>query len=485
MLFEIGGYYPPEGHDKRIQRYKDNKKLVQGFHYDVFESVNQRLSKTQKDLIYISANLPGVIAKKSADFLFGETPSFSSGAENSNEQKAVERLIEENDLHITNYESALGNAYRGDSFYKIKWAQNWRGALPDSVDPFQVIIEAQNASYVFPETYPGNDNLITAYHIAVPNQVGTGDSDWVLNVESHYPGRIVNRAYRMTALGFTENTAALWKIDEEILGNYSEQETGVPYPLIVHIPNFSYDDSWEGQDDLSEHNALFDELNNRLSQIAIILDKHADPAVAVPMGVMQSDEQGNPYFNVGREKVFEIQDKNDIIPEYITWDGQLQSAFEELKQVIDLILTAAELPAVALGKDNSGTSGASGLSIKWRMNSLLAKINRKRQYYDKGLRNILYIAQLLEHAQSDIKPDYSPTVPKITFKDGLPDDDLEQANLMSIRTGGKPTISQRSAIKVLDNLTDEQVDAEMKRIQDEETLATPSIFSQNSGNGGN
>jgi hypothetical protein len=485
-LFQIGEYYPPLAHEKRIKRYRDNKKLVQGFHYDVFERVHNRLSKTQRDLIYVSANLPGVIAKKSADFLFGETPSITAGKENSPEQQAIERIIEENDLHITNYEAALGNSYRGDTFYKIKWAQTWRGALPESLDPFRVIIEAQNAAYVFPETLPGNSKQIIAYHIAVPVPVGDEKSlEWILKVESHYPGKIVNREFRMQAIQTNiDNEVVLWKIYAEIAPAFKVTETGVPFPLVVHVPNFALDDSWEGIDDLTEHLALFDEINNRLSQIAVILDKHADPAIAVPSGVIEMDENGNAVFRVGAMKVFEVQDKNDVIPEYITWDGQLEAAFKELERLVDLLLTAAELPAVALGKDNAGTSGASGLSIKWRMNSLLAKINRKRQYYDKGLRNVLYIAQLLEHAQAEKKPDYTPTWPKINFKDGLPDDELEMANIMSIRTGGKPTISQRTAIKLLDDLTDEQVEEELQRIQKEESFADPSIFNQESGGGG-
>ncbi|WP_276913167.1 phage portal protein [Aneurinibacillus aneurinilyticus] len=479
-MFKIGDYFPPQKHEDRIKRYKSNKKLVQGFHYDVFERIHNRLSKTQRDIIYISANLPGVIAKKSADFLFGETPSYAAGREGSPEQAAIERFVEDNDLNITNYESALGNAYRGDAFYKVMWAQFWRGELPEEIDPFRVVIEAQNANYVFPETLVGNDNLIMAYHIAVPQYIE--GNEWILDVESHYPGRIVNRVFRMNALQTTvDNEVVSWKIYAEIEVENGVIETGVPYPLVVHIPNFSYDDSWEGQDDLTEHISLFDELNNRLSQLAVILDKHADPAIAVPVGTIEEDEQGNPIFHVGRTKVFEVQDKNDIIPEYITWDGQLDANFREIEKVIDLILTAAEMPPVSLGKDNSGTSGASGLSIKWRMSSLLSKINRKRQYYDKGLKTLLYIAQLLEHAQSDEKLDYIPTVPKITFRDGLPDDELEMANVMSIRTGGMPTISQRKAIKILDNLTEEQVDDEVRRIREEQDTVDASIYNMEGG----
>ena len=144
------------------------------------------------------------------------------------------------------------------------------------------------------------------------------------------------------------------------------------------------------------------------------------------------DEQGNPIFRVGIDKVFEMLGKDDIVPQYITWDGQLQAAFMELEKLIDILLINSEIPAVALGKGDSGTSGSSGLSIKWRMNSLLAKINRKRQYYDKGLKQILLIAQLLEQSRQTI--DYTVTIPKIKFNDGLPDDETEMANIMTIRT---------------------------------------------------
>src|SRR5690606_4781633 len=166
---------------------------------------------------------------------------------------------------------------------------------------------------------------------------------------------------------------------------------------------------------------LFDELNNRLSQIAVILDKHSDPAIAVPAGSLTEDEKGNPVFHVGRDKVFEVLGKDDVIPVYITWDGKLDAAFKELEFLIDKIRMHPEIPPVALRTDNAGTPAAYGLSTKWRKTSLLAKINRKRQYYNKALRQDLLTAQLLEHAQlqkAGKRPDYEGTLPIIQFKDG-------------------------------------------------------------------
>ncbi|MBC9785097.1 phage portal protein [Heliobacterium chlorum] len=477
-MFGIGESYPPLEHSKRIRRYRENKKLFLGHHTDVFQRVQNRLSRRQAEIIYISANLPGVICKKSSDFLFGEQPTFSAGkADGSPEQINLERIVESNALHITNYESALSNAYRGDSFYKVRWGQEYGGAVNKEYDPFRAIIESQNPEYVFPVTAPVNAGKILAYHIAYPVLVRDSNGEgWILNVESHFPGEIVYAQYRMNPVNISvDNEILEWKIYAEITDARRTIETGVPFPLVVHVPNYSTDDTWEGIDDLSENKALFDEINHRLSQISSILDKHADPAMAVPTGTLGEDEQGNPIFRAGIDKVFEVMGKEDVVPQYITWDGQLQAAFMELEKLINMLLISCEIPEIALGAGDVGTSGASGLAIKWRLNSLLAKVNRKRQYYDKALKRVLVLAQMLEKSKQT-ESAYELTIPKIKFKDGLPNDAAEMANVMSIRTSGKATISQKSALMWLDDLTEEQADAEMRRMMDEEATADPSIF---------
>ncbi|MCW2279099.1 phage portal protein [Heliophilum fasciatum] len=485
-MFAIGDYYPLPEHRERIRKYRDNKKLFLGKHYDVFQRIQNKLSRRQSELLYISTNLPGVICKKSADFLFGEQPVFSAGkSDQSTEQAALDRFVEENDLHILNYESALSNAYRGDSFYKIRYGQAYAGVLSKDIDPYRVMIEAQNPEYVFPETAVGDANRIIAFHIGYPVAFNRGNGDeWRLHVESHYPGRIIYAKYKLEPILITvDNEIGEWRIAGEIAGERQEVQTGVPFPLVVHVPNYATDDHWEGIDDLSENKPLFDEINHRISQIASILDKHADPAMAVPAGTLGEDAEGNPIFRVGVDKVFEVMGKDEVIPQYITWDGQLQAAFTELEHLVKLLLINAEIPEIALGSGDVGTSGASGLAIKWRLNSILAKINRKRQYYNKALKRVLLIAQLLEVACKGPQ-DYEVTVPKVKFKDGLPDDETEMANIMSIRTGGKATISQKSALMWLDDLTEEQADAELQRIQDEEAVTDPSAFQQPMTGGG-
>ena len=482
-MFAKGEFYPPVEHQDRVARYKENKLLVKGQHWDIFRKFN--LNK--KSNLYVSVNLAGIIAKKSADFLIGDGVQISAGKEdNSKEQLALDRIKAENDLDILLYESALANAYRGDSFLKVRYGQEYAGMYPEEFDPYRTIVESVNAEYVFPETAKHNSNLITAYHIAIPVRISeseevTKEKNFKLQVESHYAGRIEYSEFELTVM-VTDPTGVPieYKIGNQI-GQTQVVQTGIPIPLVVHIPNFSFDDGWEGLDDLTELKPLFDELNNRLSQVASILDKHSNPALALPMGLMVEDENGRPMFNVQDSKVFELDEK-DRIPQYVTWNGQLQECYSEIDRLIEMILVTAEIPAVALGKGgDAGTSGSSGLAIKFRLNSLISKIKRKRKYYEKGLKKVLLIAQHLEKIVG--VADYEVTTPKFIFTDGLDKDEVAMANMMAVRTGGAITMSQKRAIMLLDGLTEEQAEAEIARIEEEQksqapSIASPSIFNE-------
>lgn len=472
ISFSKGSVFPFQY--KRIYRYRENIKIFEGEHYDVFKKWNNN------GKLYVYANLAGIICKKSADFLFGEEAVISAGTGDSTpEAVAIERLVNDNCLGQENYEAALAASVLGDAFYRIRYGQELGGELPAELDPYRTFIENISPLDIFPEVNPMNRKQIKAYHICIPvyNQFS---KEWSLQCESHYAGFIQYHNYELSPLETDiDGVVEKWKIGKQI-GTMEAQQTGIPYPLVVHIPNTGRELTWEGLDDLSEHKALLDEINNRLSQIAGILDKHADPAMAVPMGVLADDGTGRPVFRVAQDKVFEVMGKDDIIPQYITWNGNLQEAMTELSKLVDLLLIAAEIPPIALGMNDSGTSGSSGLSIKFRMQSLLSKVNRKKLYFNKGITTVLYIAQLLEKALGIA--DYTPVRPKIVFKDGLPVDSLQEVNEMNVRTGGMPTISRKTAMMRLDNLTEAQADAEIEKITAEQremlAMADPTAFNE-------
>ena len=470
--FDKGNFYPPAEHEDRLRRYEENRLLFEGRHKELVD----KYQLNPRGKFYVSINLAGLISKKSADFLIGDGITVSAGKKtDSNEQKALERIYEDNHLDVRLYESALGNSYRGDSFFKVRYGYE----IEDLDQGLQigeraVRIESIPAKYVFPETSEYDMKKHVAYHIAIPIKVKTDRDgkrmgDWELEIESHYPNRIVRSTRQLQVIRTdTEGHPESWKIGG-LVNPPEGEETGIGTPLVVHIPNYTTDDLELGLDDLSELRPMFDELNNRFSQISNILDKHSDPAMAIPYGVMEVDEFGRPIFKVSESKVFEVSEK-DQIPQYITWNGQLQEAYSEIDRLTNEILTVAEIPEVALGKSESGTSGSSGLAIRMRMNSLLSKVKRKRMYYNDGVKKLLVLAQLVEH-EGGADVDYEVTVPKLTFTDGLPKDMAEQTSIYLQKTGGATLMSRKTAIMELEGLTEEQAEAEIKRIEVEEDTA--------------
>src|SRR5690625_5020635 len=58
--------------------------------------------------------------------------------------------------------------------------------------------------------------------------------------------------------------------------------------------------------------------------------------------------------------------------------------------------------------------------------------------------------------------------PRVLFNERLADDEMEKATVAQIRSGGKPTKSQKSILMEDYKLTEEQADREIERIQEEE-----------------
>ena len=61
---------------------------------------------------------------------------------------------------------------------------------------------------------------------------------------------------------------------------------------------------------------------------------------------------------------------------------------------------------------------------------LLSKIARKKRYYDNAIKDVLYKAQLMDIEHNN--QSYEPEVPSATWRDGIPDDPLEKANITEL-----------------------------------------------------
>lgn len=523
-LFETGGQFPPRRDIERLAKYKRGRKFFDGKQAEIYERASQLLRDTpfeaQIRKLYIAVNVMDALLTKPADLLVAEPPTYESGKPDaSTEQRAINRIIEENNVNQTLHELVIGSGIRGDAWLKTYYAPRVdisevlaAGYEIETPKP-EPIIEAVDAMYVFPELSRGSRKRFKAVNIAYVEWVTVTKMPGIdrfllkkddrvheepyLVVERHLPGYIVYERYRLSENGVDTRfdvPIPVFKIGEKVPTGRVEDviETGVPHILVHHVPYKTVDDTWEGISGIEKLESILAAINDRLVQIDYILWKHSDPTAYGPEVDIEGDADGSIRFG---GKYIPVT-KDDVAPGYMTWDSQLDGAFKELDILLGLVYQISETPQWLFGttlaedKGGSGTSHTDGNAIKARFMPILSKVKRIRVHVDRAIRDAIWSAQLLENYANegvdDFEP-YEPVYPKINWRDGIPKDEKTEAEVFNIRTGGLATIDVKSAIKRMDGVDDEQADAIIQRISADETRVNGTVDStvfNGSGAGG-
>ncbi len=460
-LFSISNEkWPPEEHTKRLGNYQHFRKLFFGEHQEVFPRIDNWLTKEMdKSIIYIVCNYAGLISKVSADLLFGESIQVGVGDPGSQQQVAMNSIIDDNALHIKNYEMALSTSWRGDTVLKARFGKQraWQ-------DSQQVVIETVPAHCFFPHINSDSVQEMTGATLAWVKK-NPQDKKRYLRKEIHEPGLIRNELWLLD--GEAVRKQVRLSVFPEYAGLEEEQETGYPGLLVEHIPNWRLDDMLWGISDYYDLESLFDALNNRVSRIDTILDKHSDPKLILPPGSMDYDERlGRYYIEKEAIQCMEIDGDADAahLPRYLVWDAQLEAAFRQIDKLVEMLMLMSEVSPAAFGMDKNGAV-ESGRALKFKMFRTIAKIHRKRLYFDQALRNILYTAQVLDVTHG--RGSYTPITPHLEWQDGLPNDLKEAAEIESLRMSATLT-SRESAIRRLDKLEGQNLQEELDKIQEDQ-----------------
>ncbi|ASN68089.1 hypothetical protein 8F11_54 [uncultured Caudovirales phage] len=476
--FKPGEQFPPANAIERISKYRRMKKLYDGKQAEIYERATALLKDTphaaQLQKLYIAVNIADIICTKPSDLLVGESPIFDSGiADDTPQQFAINSYVEENDLVKLIHESALANGYRGDSWVKERWgyrqdysALTSRGLPIPGEAEMEPIIEHVAADCVFPITSDGNVKKFKSVVIAsVEWVISRNDETPYLNVEHQLPGYIINERYKLTQYeGGVDSSygypVQIFNIAEKV-GESEIITTGVPHLLVHHIPYKSTDDQWEGKGTLEALETILIAINDRLAQIDYVLWKHVDPTAYGPKVGGSNARLAGTYIEIS---------KDDATPGYMTWNSEITGAFKELETLIGMAFQIAETPqwlfGTVLGDQNAGGTGTSHTdvaAIRARFLPILSKVARIRTHYDRALRDALYNCQLLDIAHGDA--DFEAVYPIIHWQDGLPRSEKEQAEIMAIRTGNKPTLDVATAIKRMDGVDDIQAAEILTRIE--------------------
>lgn len=458
------GNFPPSKEDqRRIEEYAYYEKLFMGMHYEAFNrKINSAdFNKAYSQLRYVMVNFAALVSKICADMLFSEPVKIKT---EDGDQEFIEKLWEDNQMDTLVYESALTNSYEGDALFKIRTGLRRPGDKKKSL-----IIEPVTPRIYFPK--------LDGFNIsASPDEITLAwtfdkDGEKYLRKEIHRSGEILNQVFLMEGdVIKSEANLAILGID----GLQPVQKTGITRLLVTHVANWKTTSRHFGISDYFDLETLFFAINNRMTKIDNILDKHSDPILIVPPGVLD-EKTGKPKKGDGR--VVELgQESGDGKPEYVVWDASLENAFKEIDKLVEFLEMVSEVSPDVFGM-GKGTAADSGRALKYKLMRTLAKVARKKLYYKPALEELLYTAQLLAK-QENIETDSGKKLegeavrPEIEFADGLPSDMAEQIDMEQKAIDAGVTTARDAIMRIYD-VDEDEADSRVETIKEETAVELP------------
>lgn len=486
-VIKPGNAWPIDDTDERerLTRISENEILFRG-KLDEVQSMkqwNQRVTSdwSKKVPALVAANFYKPITLLCADLLYGEQGELmGASCNNSKTKEALKRIIEDTRFNATAYEvGGLAASYRKDGLFSIRY--------DDKVN--KVMIYPQPANFWFPVVDQAQVKKVVQDIIAWPEK---HNGRFYLRKQVHVPGCIYNFAYELNnvatdqnkknSIEFVKDAKIGHPIKLDQIGLDSEEitETRVNRSLIIHFPNWSVDNDIYGVDDYEDLDTLILELAVMLSRNSMVLAKHTDPSMYGPSSALQYDETTGQYEIRGGGTFYPV-DGTENPPGYLTWDGRLEAAEKHIDRLLELIFYISETSPAAFGMDKTSTT-ESGSALKKRLMRTIAKVNRKKMYADPAIKDVLEIAMMMDVEWAG--GNYEVERPSIDWQDGLPDDELEQAQVVGQRVKDG-TMSQLDAIIKLDKCDEETARKKLKQIQEERDAVLPGYARSTVGSGGN
>ena len=438
-----GEQFPPASQIERINKYKRNKKLFETKQMKVYADALGRIQflvgDNRRTIINpVVLNYNKLLSIKTADLCCGEEPKIT--AEGQDRQETVDDIIENVEMNKTLYETVIDISRYGDAIWRLYKNDDSKGDITiwDPTEWFPVI-SIDNKKKI--------TNHVLAWKIYKGKDL-SGNKKYELHAQVHYKKYYDHYIFEMK----NENTIGKLISKEKV-------NTGMDDFAVIHFSNVTTSDSPFGHDDYVPVDSIISELMVRFGQIQSVLDKHASPALQGPITALEFNEKTGHY-QLKLSSYFAKNPEDEEV-KYLTWDGNLESAFKEIEMLFNQLLIISEMGTALLGSVDSAGYATSGTTMRLRMVNPLFKSRRFVNNLHNGIKRALTNVSQIGYTKLE-KKDIT-----IDWLDGLPNDPKEEAEIMSVRTGNKSTISQKKAIMHLEDMTEEQAQKEVDEIQKE------------------
>lgn len=441
--------FPPYEERERIKRYRQNIKIFEDDHWalenDIYRDAAARISRVVENFdSYISFpvlyNYQKLIALKTADLAVGEFPNILYSNEEGN--SVIDEIRYDTDFDNNIYATIVDLSRFGDAVWrKYRTEDGSRNTYCNWMPTEWFPIVSQDGTFTE-----------LAHVLAWVSRTGEIPEEYkyTLNAQVHFRGYYDTYRFNFTPIICEDNSYVLMGTIGERLGEVVRTRTGFKDNAVVHLRPYKVTGTVYGQDDFTPIDSLVLELMTRMSQISNILDRHADPSLTGPISMLSKDENGELFFKKGK---FYATAPGEEAPHYLTWDGQLDAAFKQCAEIINQLYILSEMGAALLGANTGGSQAISGNALRLKMVSPLAKVRRISNNLTKPVTALFADLSTFGYPAKLDRRQIS-----VTWKDGLPDDPREQAELVRLLTGETQIMPLRKALRQHFNLPPDEAD---------------------------
>lgn len=473
---EAGQKFPPACELDRINRYYQNAQLFDGDHFadpvfrtyghcvvpaiEEYKRCASRISQVIgnfEDVVSFPTllNYQRLMTLKMADLVCGEHPTISGATPKEN--AALRDVRDTSDFDAKLYATIIDLSRYGDAVWRVY--KDYDGNYNfTSWDPGQW----------FPIIRQDGTNSIEAHCLAwLENRSEDPKKpEWfmVAQIHSCKPkeiGYYIQKEFRMDSTGHT--------IMEEV--SSTKVMTGLDRCGVFHLKAFSVTNTVYGYDDYLPLDSLVAEIMARVGQISSILDKHADPNITGPASMLEIDPQTGEY--VLKAGKFYAVSPGEEQPKYMTWDGQLTSAFRQLELLINQLYILSEMGAALLGGQDGSSQAVSGAAMRFKMVNPLAKARRISNALTRPVRQLLSclsVSAEIEESDFTESEDLQLPIPyrkvSVFWADGLPDDPRENIENAKLATGETKMMPLETAIMEFFGRSNEEATKWIEKIRE-------------------
>lgn len=475
MLYDLqwlatGKSFPPITEIPRLERYWQNASLFDGNHFadTGFKIVNDTNCKNTPVNMYLQCakriervignfediiafpvllNYQRLLSIKMADLVCGEYPTISVAGDD--ERTDVREIRDRTDFDAKIYSTVIDMSRYGDAIWLI---------YKDYDDEYN--FTCWSPDKWFPIVAQDGTNSIIAHCLCWVVNVSEDISkpNYHLKAQVHYTGKGDGNRDKVGYYDMYEfqlNTMANGILE---LLKKSQIATGLDICAVEHLRAFRTSDSIYGYDDYMQIDSILSEIMTRVGQISVILDKHADPNLTGPVSMLTKDENGEYHLKLGK---FFATSEGESQPKYLTWEGQLPAAFDQLEFLVNQLYILSEMGNALLGGGDSFGQAISGTAMRFKMVNPLSKARRVANALTRPSR-LLFSALSNSFEYGDIS---------IFWKDGLPDDPREIIENCKLASGETKMMPLSIAIQEYFDRSSKEANAWVDQIRAEELEA--------------